>query len=299
MKKLSVFVMALLLLFSLASCGDMSKATPLTEEDNRNGEVPKEEQEVIPSSESDEGMKASDDSVELDDIDGNGQKEFITYIGEADMRNRFVFSFNEEAIYEHVDLLPVDIGGAEYMDLDHDGENEIVIVMFPHVNSMPLVEYAVIKRAGDSWKKLEMYQGANNQDNSFPIRVVKEEGDFVAGIYCEGQDTPPVIFTVENQYEYWKEYVKDYPISPFNEIVDFYEAYQEKGVGAEIAATCAYGVWDIQSGEYEGLPCLIAEQGIQGYAREDFWGNVFVYFDYDAQGKIHILDTKFVQTKYK
>lgn len=235
------------------------------------------------------------DMVTLSDIDGNGQMEYVVFTSKEDMHDQFVYYFNGENIYKHEDLLDVDIIGTEYIDLDHDGENEVVIVMEPHVNSMPLMEYAVIKKEGSSWKKLKMYQGSNILDNSFPIHVVKEKGDFEAEIYCEGQDTPPIIFNVENQYTYWNEYAKASSDSFGHEVVKFYEAYPKNGVGSEVAFTCAYGIWNIQSGVYEGLPCLIAEQGIQGYSKEDFWGNVFVYFDYDARGKIHILDTKFVQ----
>ena len=64
--------------------------------------------------------------------------------------------------------------------------------------------------------------------------------------------------------------------------------------GSVCAHTSAWGVWNIHYGTYEGQGCLIAEQGIEGYSKEDIWGNVFIYFDYDTNGKIRILDLTFV-----
>ena len=49
----------------------------------------------------------------------------------------------------------------------------------------------------------------------------------------------------------------------------------------------------IKSGEYIGEPCLIATHGIQGFDKFDIWGELDVYFNYDAEGKTRILDIKF------
>ena len=63
--------------------------------------------------------------------------------------------------------------------------------------------------------------------------------------------------------------------------------------GAEIASIMEWGIWKINLTEFDGRPCLMALQGIQGYSKEDQWGEVEIYFDYDAEGKIRILDLKF------
>lgn len=57
----------------------------------------------------------------------------------------------------------------ETIDLDSDGEPEIFFTFEPHVNSMPLIEYAVLKRTGSGWKALEMIHGETMLDNGFPI----------------------------------------------------------------------------------------------------------------------------------
>lgn len=253
-----------------------------------------------PGVEPESGLPASFEAgqVELSDIDGNGRTEYIIYTGEGDARERFAFVFNDEVIYEHEDLLPVAIIGTQYMDLDHDGEKEIVLVMQPSVNSMPLQEYAVLKKKGDAWEKLEMYQGRDILDNAFPIHVVKEKEPFGAAIYCEGLERT-IFFDVEKQYRYWKEFAQDDP-SIAGVMAEYYENISgtvpgKVGWGDTIASTCAWGIWSVQWGSYEGESCLIAEHGIQGYSKEDFWGNAFVYFDYDQNGKIRILDIQFQQ----
>ena len=53
-----------------------------------------------------------------------------------------------------------------------------------------------------------------------------------------------------------------------------------------------WGIWEIHLTELDGRPCLMALQGIQGYSKEDKWGEVEIYFDYDADGKIRILELR-------
>ena len=240
------------------------------------------------------------DWQELEDIDGNGQPEYVVfYGGNGDAINahtEFVYVFNLEKIYRHIDFVFVEVYDSKYMDLDQDEEEEVVILMAPHVNSMPLLEYAVIKERDDHWEKLEMYQGKDIMDNSFPISVVKGEGQFEAKLSVAGLDKE-LIISFENRYNYWKktaEKEKDGE-SWGGTTKDYYdqEIFNLPN-NAVCATTSAWGVWDIQYGTYQGQNCLIAEQGIEAYSKFDYWGSVFIYFNYDSSGKIRILDFTFV-----
>lgn len=240
------------------------------------------------------------DWEELEDIDENGQPEYVVYYGgdgdEIDVHSEIVYAFNLEKIYRHKDLLFVEACGSKYMDLDQDEDNEVVILMAPHVNSMPLMEYAVIKERDGHWEKLEMYQGKDILDNTFPISVVKGEGQFDAILSVAGLDKE-LIINFENRYNYWKKTAEEERDGEsWGKITkDYYD--QEifnLSNNAVCATTSAQGVWDIQYGTYKGQNCLIAEQGIEGYGKMDYWGSVFIYFNYDSDGKIRILDFAFV-----
>ena len=77
-------------------------------------------------------------------------------------------------------------------------------------------------------------------------------------------------------------------------VANYYENEIAKhGAGYPIGNISAWGVWEIQLSDFEGQPCLIAIQGIEGYDKQDFWGQVHIYFDYSPDGKIRILDLQF------
>lgn len=240
------------------------------------------------------------DWEELEDIDGNGQPEYVVYYGEdngeSNEHNVFVYAFNMEKIYRHEDVLFVEVLDTKYMDLDRDKEKEVVIRMLPHVTSMPLMEYAVIKERNGNWEKLEMYQGEDILDNTFPILVVKGEGQFEAKISVAGLDKE-ISINFEKGYNYWKKASDDTAESASfaQRVKNHYDQeILNMKEGSVCAHTSAWGVWNIHYGTYEGQECLIVEQGIEGYSKEDLWGNVFIYFDYDTNGKIRILDLTFV-----
>ncbi|MGN0403196.1 MAG: M56 family metallopeptidase [Acetatifactor sp.] len=232
---------------------------------------------------------------ELGDIDGNGESEFVIYSGEDGNYQHFDFIFNGEKIYEHDDLCVVELGNPlAYVDLDHDGEKEILLTIRPHVNSMPLTEYAVLKKKDGEWTKLEMYAGEDILDNTFPISVTKGKDGLEAIISCAGLDKQ-ISFDMERVCDYWRPLAEEGNDSLARSIIDYYDCeVLELSAGEKCGYACAWGVWDIQLSSYEGKPCLIAEQGIQGYDKFDFWGNLFLYFDYDKEGKIRILDMDFI-----
>ena len=63
--------------------------------------------------------------------------------------------------------------------------------------------------------------------------------------------------------------------------------------GTPVGRISAWGVMDVELSEYEGYPCLVALQMVEGSDKFDIWGCVDIYFDYDINGKIRVLDLKF------
>ncbi|MCQ2540301.1 MAG: hypothetical protein MJ114_07640 [Acetatifactor sp.] len=236
------------------------------------------------------------------DVDGDSTVEYAVFSGEDEMYNIFDFYFNGELVYHHEDLLPVDIYGDRiaYLDLDGDGEKELFLAILPHVNSMPLMEYAVIKKVEDQWKPLEVYQGETMLDNTFPIHVVKEKGKYTAAVYCEGLENHTIFFSVEPIYNYWKEYAEEEEGSSLGWSTRYYFEQEvfKQGIGGEVAHTSAWGVWEAYADTFEGKPCLVAEQGIEGYSKYDSWGTVKIYFDYNEQGRIRLLHLEFTPHNY-
>lgn len=237
---------------------------------------------------------------EFGDLDDNGVEEYGK-IYELDTQEGYVchilFYMNDEVIYDSEVSYKTAFGDARYLDLDEDGEKEIFLTFWPNVNSMPLVEYMVLKQKSDlSWESLEMIHGETMMDNAFPISVTKGKNEWEAVISCEGLEKT-VIFDLKFYYsklmELWEKAETDEK--------DYYERLgfdYEKGFPAEsewysFGTVCAWGIWNIKSGEYQGKPCLIATHGIQGYDKFDFWGELDVYFNYDTQGKTRFLDMEF------
>ena len=70
-------------------------------------------------------------------------------------------------------------------------------------------------------------------------------------------------------------------------------------VGDVVGNPLPWGIWEIWSGTYKGENCLIAEHGLGGPdGKYDYYGNADIYFNYDADGKIKILDMVFRPTEY-
>lgn len=231
---------------------------------------------------------------DLGDLDGNGEQEYLlltvlTDDSEYDMH--LSFYFNGESIYEYDDLLRLYPTKAEYIDLDQDGEKEIFFAFYPMVNSMPLIEYAVLKQTGNGWKALEMIHGETMLDNAFPISCRYGSTDNTIVIACEGTEKE-IIYNIEAHYENiikeYREYNMDY--SAYARILEG-NMYKE---GDEFGSIAAWGIWEICSGTYDGRNCLIATHGLQGpEGKFDTIGLVDIYFDYNEKGLVNILDMEF------
>lgn len=168
-------------------------------------EEPVKENENVENAKDDNGYIWLSDTVfisELKDLDGNGTKEYVEVdLGDEsnNFYSHFKFYWNGEMIYEYEDPCRIDPCVAEYVDLDHDGEKEIFFSFAPRVNSMPLMEYIVLKQNNSSWKPLEMIHGETMMDNAFPLSVTKGDTKWQAVISCENLDES-VTFDVESHY---------------------------------------------------------------------------------------------------
>ena len=210
---------------------------------------------------------------EFADLDKNGIEEYAKVYQidtEQEYICRYIFYWNGEAIYEYVNSYGMSPGEAEYLDLDRDGEKEIFLTFWPHANSMPLMEYIVLKQKADSsWK---------------PV------------LSCEGLEktvTFDIAFYHTKLMELWEKDETETANLGMRLINDYKYGFPETSEWYTFGSVCAWGIWNIKSDEYQGQPCLIATHGIQGYDKFDFWGELDVYFDYDAQGKIRFLDMEF------
>lgn len=229
----------------------------------------------------------------VEDINEDGREDYVISLGEDGIYNKLVlYLTGEGVVFEHEDELVVDFDAICKVDLDHDEEDEVLFTMWPHVNSMPLEEYAVIKKVGDTWKTLEMYHTEGNPlDNSFPIKLFHGKGQLDAELSVQGL-AKVIEFSLEPAYENAKAGNED--------TAKYYEKEIKKaGVGTAIGSISSWGVWRVTPSSYAGKPCLMALQGIEGYGKFDPWGTVYIYFDYDKNGKIRILDLQFTPVNHE
>ncbi|MCM1542001.1 MAG: M56 family metallopeptidase [Blautia sp.] len=231
---------------------------------------------------------------DMGDLDGNGEQEYLLVAATPDdtlFDGHLSFYFNGELIYEYDDLLCLYPVGAEYIDLDRDGEKEIFFTFQPAVNSMPLIEYAVLKQIDHGWKALEMIHGETMLDNQFPISCRYGSADHTIVIACEGIEKE-IVYNIEAYYKARIEEDRE------NEM--FYSAFtrilegNDYKAGDEFGGIASWGIWEICSGTYEGRNCLIATHCLEGpEGKYDPIGMVDIYFDYDADGLVNIVDMEF------
>ncbi len=222
--------------------------------------------------------------VDLGDLDGNGTAEYcesyyFPYKEGQEFDGKLKLFWNSECIYEYDGIKQMEPVCAEYLDLDVDGEKELFFKFNSHVNDMPLDEYIVLKKTADKWEPLEMIHGESMLDNEFPIHMTAE-ADYGVEIGCEG-----IKKTIHINLEpYFKEYETD--LSEYMQREK--EAFTE---GESYGGVMAWGIWNIESGEYKYQPCLIASHSLCGNVGELMTlGKLDVYFDYDQAGKVKILD---------
>ena len=228
------------------------------------------------------------------DLDGDGTQEYILlergeFLNQNTVGGRITMYVNNEPVYQYTEELWITgVGDKAYLDLNGDGQEEIFVSFYPAVNSMPLAEWVVLEKKEDGWQMLEMYHVEGNMlDNAFPIMVVMDEKDFGLSIRCEGWEGE-IPFDATTHYERMK--------GELEAGNDAYKVFTEGQyeVGDVVGGPLAYGIWEIQTGTYDDENCLIAQHGLGGpWGKYDYYGNVDVYFNYDENGKIKILDMEF------
>ena len=235
--------------------------------------------------------------LQIGDLNEDGQTDYVIYAGEDGYYNRLLLYLSGEGIvFEHEDTCFVETGALVCnVDIDHDGEKEILLTMLPHVNSMPLMEYAVLKKENGAWKKLEVYHAEEDiLQNSFPLVIVRGKSKFDAELSCKGFDKV-ISFDLEAYYDYWTKLSEQEDNSFAVTNKQYYENEIAKAKsGEQIGNISAWGIWNIQLSDLDDQPCLVATQGIEGYDKADLWGQVFIYFDYDKDGRIRVLDLGFL-----
>lgn len=284
-RKVSNIVLGSLLALTLTACGRvaMPDATP-----DDTSDLPVWEKETEESTTSE---PADDENISVevwDDLDGNGTAEYIKITNtekgslEVVYNNEVIYKYEEEQ--ERITCL----GEKALVDLDRDGKEEIFVSFYPSVNSMPLVEWFVLKEQDGEWTLLEMYHKEDNLlNNAFPISVFmgKEEKQFI--IKCEGYESE-ILYDATRHYANEELDKEDGDTS-----YDFFigQNYVE---GDLVGVTSDWGVWNIEAGTHEGQNCLVAEHGLNGLSgKDDFFGWVYIYFDYDEEGNICILNMIF------
>ncbi|MCM1044901.1 MAG: M56 family metallopeptidase [Candidatus Gastranaerophilales bacterium] len=254
--------------------------------------VANEEADAL-SAEEAEQAESSAQRYDMGDLDGNGENEYLLISQKEDpsiFNGHLSFYFNGESIYEYDDPLMMGPGTAEYLDLDEDGEKEIFFTFNPYVNSAPLVEYAVLKQDADGWRALEMFQKEDMLDNSFPISCKYGEEDNTMVISCEGTDQQ-IVYNFE---AYYKDLIEEFQGSDLDTAIYVEVLEGNHTAGEDFGGVAAWGIWDIRSGSYEGRNCLVAAHGLLGPGGSwDLIGTVDICFNYDREGRIHILGMGF------
>lgn len=224
--------------------------------------------------------------------DGRGDYIIYQYMDGYNDRIRLYLS-GEGVVFEHQDVCATEIGDiVQAVDIDTDGEKEIVLTIFPHVNSAELTEFAVLKKRDNVWKEMEPC-GKDGTNISFPLKITHGK-DYTIKLSCEGYEES-IYFDIEDYAKGWQKAAEiegtEYGA---REVANYYEsAILESPKGTEVGAIEPYGIWSIDLSTYNGSPCLVAQQGIEGYDKHDCWGTVDIYFNYDSKGTVNILNIQF------
>lgn len=236
------------------------------------------------------------------DIDGNGQEEYLT-ISDIENNDPYVghleFYFNGDMIYEYDNILRMDGGEAHYIDLDQDGKEEIFFTFYPYVNSMPLVEYAVLKNTGSTWETLEMLHGETSElDNSFPITCVYGNKKNLIQISCQGYDDV-ITYDITSIYEKLKSDMdsENYLYQYYDDVLNGinYKNGNKYKEGDIFGNILPWGIWEITADNHNGTACLVASHGLGGsQGKYDYLGRVNIFFHYTSSGKIQILNMEFI-----
>jgi len=304
------FILLVVIVLSFTACqrkkeeekmesGEVALSTNTADDKTLSSESPESISEVETTPEATEEAVEEfsvewSEKIPWGDLDGDGTEEYILlesgdFLGQNVVNGRITMYVNDEPVYQYAEELRITgVGDKAYLDLNGDGQEEIFVSFYPAVNSMPLAEWFVLGKTEDGWEMLEMYHEEGNMlSNAFPITVVMDKKDFGLSIRCEGWDGE-IAFDATAHYEWMKAELEagNYAYEAFME-----GQYKE---GDVVGMPLSWGVWEIRSGTYHGENCLIALHGLGGpWEKYDYYGEADVYFNYDENGKIKILDMEF------
>lgn len=211
----------------------------------------------------------------------------ITFDKEAlDSDSKMLIYQDEKMIYEYnyynTRIIEVNM---DLVDLDNDGQNELLFTIYPMVNSADLTEYLVLKQTGTEWKEMDR----SDTRGDFDITIENPE-DCKVILGCEG--TSKVIEL--DLKEYYKELLKDVEGDEYNSKI--FKDIIENGLnsqGYEVGYVGGFGVCCIEVSSYDGIPCMIAKYGIEGTQKSDYWGTLAILFHYNSAGDREILNLEF------
>lgn len=233
--------------------------------------------------------------TELGDLDGDGKSDYLEYTGMDGYYNHLtLYLTGEGVIYE--DEFESAIGESDAVravDLDRDGMDELLVTISPRANMTKSVDYAVLKKVADGWKRLDESK-SDDEPIFFPIHFTHDQ-QYVVNITCDGIERQSS-FDMEYLWRYWKN-VGSTDVNFSEQILDNYDEIYKSPKGTQVGELMSSGIRNVGLLKYEGYPCLVAEYGICGRNQNDFWGNAYCLFDYDANGKIRILDFGFDAAK--
>ena len=246
------------------------------------------------------------DVVYSADIDGNGEEDYIySHMLEEDEKNEgdetsilWSLELNGETIYQSSHELVCDFDSWS-MDLDQDGEAEILVRIMPHVNSMPLEEYVTLKHEGDTWNVLQNTTDFDQLDengvpsNAFPVVVVV--GKEPATVDITPMDGRTITVNLKEHYEKMMETEEG---TDLYTLADEFLNGDTYNPGDLYGTTAAWGIWEIEGVKLGDENAIRARQGIQSLkgGKGDIIGTLDTYFSYDQNGKIQFRKTEFTQT---
>jgi hypothetical protein len=219
------------------------------------------------------------------DIDHNGVMDLAQIVDREDGSNYMQVIFNGDNIfhYETVDIRLISVGTFGYLNLDSDDEKEIFITVYPNVNCRPLIDIVTLKQTDSQWHMMDIPLNEDG-NNCFPFCITrgKKEFDFIISSEYTNQQ---IHFDASSFY-------KDVSESNINSI----QAYRNNhfNEGDVVAGISSWGVWEAELGTYDEQNCIIAQEGMEAPYGNGL-GRVFIYYVYDENGLIKILNIEYVQ----
>ena len=265
----------------------------------KNDAVAAEDDSIVSQASVD--MEVAGDVVYEDDIDGNGQMDYI-YMYRLPEKERtddhaidWSLVLNGEEVDRESNALVCDFDACS-IDVDSDNKDEIMVRIFPHVNSMPLEEFSVLKNIDGAWVKLQdtsdlgFKTAEGDEMSAFPVNVTV--GAEPGTLDLQVSEDKTITIDVKDHYE---KMLDDVEVSDLRILADNFLNKGQYAVGEEFGTIADWGTWEIEKSSIDGVTCLCASEGISSIegGKSDIIGTLKYYFNYGEDGKINIIKTDF------